>query len=430
VSDFSKEIPLLHWLIKQRVGMLANHFFRPLGQWAVALAALGSALAAQAQTYVATELKKSRTGQMCYLPFKQNSAALLNAAGSVAGVCDFLGGYALDPKTLKIGRQRIDKPVRWKLGAAPQELAVPANTRFNAIYPSLSITDAGDLYTGSVYRTNWLGSVVGDLRNDQLPLVWKANKAALLKAPVGSTGPWSVEAISHGGAQLIFTTDGMVVVRNGQEVKLPPLPALDGLTNISMGNLVINDLGQVAVGVNLSRLEGIGVDARWVVVRTGAWLWTGSAWQAIEPPAGNTIKWIDAINNLGQVTGAVDAPPVPTEFPEARVEALRGLRFVWSVPTGGVLLPGPVAYRTSGRAAISEGGQVVGALVDQPSYANVSPRAALWQPGQAAVDLNSVTTLPSGVLLWYALAINGKGQILAQQGDYPFNPSYFVLTPR
>jgi hypothetical protein len=404
---------------------MSNHSITRLGH----MAAFGALLAllagqAQAQTYIATELKKTSTSQQCKLFFRQNSAALLNAAGSVVGVCDYFAGFALDPFTLRVGTARVNKPVLWRAGASPQVLAPPSKTTFNTMFdPSLSLIDSGDILTGTVYRTNWLGGVEGDLLLDQLPVVWKGGKAALGTPPAGTSGRWRVEAISHGGAQLISTSDGLVVVVNGRGVKLPPLPE----QAITMGNLVINDLGQVATGA-ASSFEV--VDTIRLAQNPSAWLWTGEAWKRIEPPIGSTIKWIDAINNRGQVTGAVEPPPVPTEYPETRVEAPRGIRFVWSDQAGATLLPGQVAYRAGGRAAMNEAGQVVGALVDQQGYANVYPRAALWQPGQAAIDLNSITTLPKNALLWYALGINAKGQILAQQGDGVFLSRLFLLTPR
>jgi hypothetical protein len=374
----------------------------------------------QAQTYVATELKKA-SDQQCAVAFRLNSASFLNAAGDVVGMCDYFAGYVPGLYVLPLIPSRQYKPVIWRAGGAPQALSVPAKTKFNSwSAASLGLTDKGDIYTGSVFRLNWLNGVEGT----PVPIVWKGGKPAFQAAPAGTSGLWTVDAVSHGGAQVISTTKGAVVVVNGREVKLPPLPPRDGVETSFAGIKVINDKGQVATTGATYKL----VDNIWVAENMGGWFWTGEAWTAIEAPSGTTIKWIDAINNSGQVTGAVGVPAITPESPNAYLEQGRGQRIIWSAQTGASILPGAAALRADGRGAMNEKGQVVSALEDQQVGSNY-PSAALWQPGKAAIDLNTITTLPASVHLWYALSINDKGQILAQEGD-TYKPRLFLLNPR
>jgi hypothetical protein len=89
------------------------------------------------------------------------------------------------------------------------------------------------------------------------------------------------------------------------------------------------------------------------------------------------------------------------------------------------LVPVPIQVRALG----ANGERLGGAAL---SNNNPMDRATVWRNG-VAVDLNTLTTLPSGVVLHTAQASNKKGQILAT--SIPFDgdstkAKLVLLTPR
>jgi hypothetical protein len=400
-----------------------TRFSWALHHWVIALSVATCGLA-QAQSYTVKELKKTVGSQWCKLPFPQNSAALLNGAGDVVGVCNTAAYFAIGAGVnLLFTGSAVSKPVVWRAGGAPTALAVPSRTKFHDLGDfGLGVTNNGDIYGAVVKPVNWLGFEANV--DDQKPVVWQASKPSILALPAGLTGRWDVIGISHGGTLLLHgpsvydiptTTSspdqGYAVVVNGRAVRLPALPADSDVTLQLRGRMVVNDRGQVAYA---------------------GWFWTGEAWKPMNLPEGTTLEWIDAINNRGQVSGGLVAPPsLPPPAPlDDRVEHLRGIRFVWS-EQGTTVYPGMLAFQSSGQAAMNDQGQVVGAVaLHQGGSSNIESRAALWQPGQAAIDLNTVLTLPKDVIFTGALAINEKGQILVDGGGTYIAPRHFVITPK
>ena len=179
----------------------------------------------------------------------------------------------------------------------------------------------------------------------------------------------------------------------------------------------INDLDEVA-GTSASSTGDHAV----------LWTKTGNVRDLGTLP-GDTSSEATAINNNGDVVGYSKGP--------------RGMRaFLWTQASGmqdlGVL-PGGGSSRALG---INDMGAVVGT-----STSSSGDRAFIWNRATGIRDLNSEASLPFGVVLLEAHAINNPGQILAlgmnthehgadeEPADgkppcAPAPPSSFLLTPQ
>lgn len=404
-------------------------------------AALLMALAcsgAQAQSYTVKELSKPFLAVNCYVQFAKTSAAVLNNAGDVAGMCS----YAKFSLTAPANPAAVGKPVVWRAGGNPTVLNPPTRTRFNPTSLGLGVNNQGDILGGSASPLNWLGLPSG--KDDAVPVILRTTKSTLLPLPTNLSGRWDVIGISHGGTLLLYgpsvwdaatqtnsSPQGYAVWSNGQAVRLPEIPVPQGLVALFAGHPVINDQGQVAMGYRLFETRPNDPYTLGGQVGAAGWLWTGNAWKPMVLPQGTTLKWIDAINNLGQVSGAITAPPSSPDADE-RVEKVKGIRFVWQEQQGTKISTGSPAYLqqgTSAAVAMNDQGQIVGSMLIQRDQVNYSTNAAIWQPGQlSATNLNTLATLPKGVVLNEAYAINERGQILAGTGLA--SPRLFLLTPR
>jgi len=110
---------------------------------------------------------------------------------------------------------------------------------------------------------------------------------------------------------------------------------------------------------------------------------------------GGSYTWVQGINNSGQVVGwGTDASGVARAF-------------LYSGGTNSLLVTGAWGGEAFG---INDSGQVVGS-------ANFGYNEAFLYRGGTMLDLNNLVTLPSGVYLTNAAAINDSGQIAALGSD-------------
>ena len=161
------------------------------------------------------------------------------------------------------------------------------------------------------------------------------------------------------------------------------LGTLGGTTSFGRA---INDKGQVT-----------GLSTRPAKRRPHAFLWNGSAMQDLGTLGGNFSQG-RAINNKGQVTGYATTAGNETPTPSCGTAARCRTSARWAARSVGT--------------AINDKGQVTG-----QSTTGVEPHAFLWD-GSAMQDLNDlIQPLPPNVTLTDGLAINDRGQILANGCD-------------
>ena len=309
----------------------------------------------------------------------------LNNLGDVAG-------NAGDPSSGEIG------PVLWKQG----RFRVPKH---------LGKLHGGD--HGSASGINDAGEVAGEANTAEsiLPFVWTP-RGGLHQCPLlagdncgqafGINGQGHVVGYSSGpnGRRAFLWTRGR---------RVRDLGVLPGGNYSSAFD--INDLDEVA-----------GTSGSAAGDRAVLWTTDGNTRDLGTLP-GDTSSEASAINNKGDVVGYSKGPG--------------GLRaFLWTQATGmqdlGVL-PGGNSSRALG---INDMGAVVGS-----STSSSEDRAFIWTSVTGIRDLNGETSLPFGVVLLEAHAINNRGQIVVmgtnthdhENGEHapcaPAPPLSFLLTP-
>jgi probable HAF family extracellular repeat protein len=137
-----------------------------------------------------------------------------------------------------------------------------------------------------------------------------------------------------------------------------------------------------------------------------AFLYIGGAMTDLVTLAGLPYSCAYGINNRGQVVG----------WAESGLGQGYSHAFLYSggtITDLGTLPGGPLTYGISGAPipyGINDSGQVVGS-------ANFGYNEAFLYSGGTMLDLNNLVTLPSGVYLTNAAAINDRGQIAALGSD-------------
>jgi probable HAF family extracellular repeat protein len=185
--------------------------------------------------------------------------------------------------------------------------------------------------------------------------------------------------------------------------------------------LWVNDLGQ-AVGISgtcaNTLLPPFAASAHAVLWQAdGSVTDLGNLGGTFNPNALGIGNVAFAINNKGQVTGAMALPGSQTLHP-----------FLWS-PAKGLqdlgLLPGDVNGAGLG---MNTRGDVVGASIDGP-VATGNPRAVIWQNG-VANDLNALVPASTTMYLLTAFTNNDAGQIVGFGLDLnTFEVHAFLATP-
>jgi probable HAF family extracellular repeat protein len=153
---------------------------------------------------------------------------------------------------------------------------------------------------------------------------------------------------------------------------------------------------------------------------TRAVLWTQGRIENLGTLPGDTISEALGINNRGDVVGASRGPA--------------GMRaFLWTAKNGmqGIAaLPGGNFSRAMG---INERGEIVGS---SGSALSATTRAVIWNPNGQPQDLNTLVSVPPGLVLLEAVGINASGQIVVLgrdekdiHGNHEGPSRVFLLTP-
>ena len=330
-------------------------------------ALLVSAACAQAQTYTAIDLGTFPGGSFI-------SAWGINNAGQVVGEAAVASGYA--HAFLYSGGTLVD------LGALPGG----SQSSARAINDYGQIVGASQIASGSLHAFLYDGGTMIDLGT--LP----GGSSSYALSINGSGQIVGLADTTTGGAYHAFRSSG------GRMTDLGTLPG--GINCHAFG---INDSGQV-----------VGYAAIAAGMAEHAFMSSGGSMIDLGTLPGASHSYARAINNGGRVVGM------------ATVSGSRSHAFVYSGGTMTDLGTLPGADALSDGYDINNGGQVVG-------FAQVASGAyhAFLYNGGSMMDLNDQVSLPSGVVLSQATAINDIGQIVANGNDnhaYLLNPRNSPLT--
>ena len=177
-------------------------------------------------------------------------------------------------------------------------------------------------------------------------------------------------------------------------------------------------------GGTYSKAFGIN-DAKLIVGSSGgplgtrASLWSRGRIQNLGALPGETFSEAHAINNSGSIVGSSRGPA--------------GMRaFLWKSNQGMQALPALPGGRFSTASGISDSGEIVGSA--ESSLGGI--RAVLWSTSGEPQDLNTLVSVPPGLVLREAFGINERGQIVVlgrDQKDIHTNHEglsrVFLLTP-
>jgi hypothetical protein len=386
----------------------------PLSVKAAALALICLPLMASAQTYTAKVLPTPAGALGC-----TTQGLSLNDAGDVLGGCYFKNTNVfawLLAAAIQSGVSSVGKSVVWRANGTVQTLS-----------------------GGYAYGFNAAGNVLGYNQLTGGNAIWKGTLKSTWTPPSGLGGKWHMvdsareHALSRGGKAILIALDdgrsytvnntpltlGTVVGNTSRKLSAPPTECRMSNTD-TRKYYAINDAGQV--GLLASWLEftdeldayGSNIPADHVQ----PCLWTGTAWTVgpAVPPA-KRVPGVTILAQDAQLDGMDDSGGM-------LIHAGDDKAFYWS-GADSALVPVPIQVRALGANGERLGGSAL-------SNNNPMDRATVWRNG-VAVDLNTLTTLPSGVVLHTAQASNKKGQILAT--SIPFDgdstkAKLVLLTPR
>jgi probable HAF family extracellular repeat protein len=289
---------------------------------------------------------------------------------------------AVDLGSLRAGSARVHDLN--SLGEAVGASGHAHGTNTHAFYwqPKGGIRDLGTPFGGDysvAFSINDSGVVVGASNTPQgmRAFLWTSTNGV---SDLGTLpGQKSSIAYDINGAGQIAGVSGIhAALWTGGTIQ--DLGTLGGASSEAHG---INTAGQV-VGVSESA-EG-----------RRAFLWTNGVMKNLGTLPGDSSSHADRINDNGLVVGASEG--------NAGVRA-----FVWTSDKGMQPVAGTVGTDYSEAFGINNLGQVVGQF-----QSALGMRAFLWTAGNQMSDLNDlVKSLPPGVVLVGAFAINDKGQIVA-----------------
>ena len=212
--------------------------------------------------------------------------------------------------------------------------------------------------------------------------------------------------INNSGAVVGYSSgpDGVQAFLWTPDSKMQPLAPLPGSTYSKAFG--IND-AEVIVGSSGGPLG------------TRASLWSRGRIENLGALPGETFSEAHAINNSGSIVGSSGGPV--------------GMRaFLWKSNQGMQALPALPGGRFSTASGISDSGEIVGSA--ESSLGEI--RAVLWSTSGEPQDLNTLVSVPPGVVLREAVGINASRQIVVlgrDQKDIHANHEglsrVFLLTP-
>lgn len=394
---------------------MRSRLSRALPSALILIAALATHAPANAQRYNLRVLTQPSNVQgACEVA----TLAPLDDAGHVHGTCTYwTGGIYFNPN-IAVPVPLLDtrsRSITWK----------PDGTRSASTYPT----------SGSVWVTlgrapdgRLLADVIATpVRPDRGYVslgvqAYNGSSWSRWTPPAPLTGAWSILQLSESGALLMKSADparaGALAVQVGTTVRaLPPVPLPATGEQVTQG--WVNTAGQV---IALARRPSGG---------TPLWFWwNGSSWLArtiggVAPLEGTPVEVI-ALNNKG--TALVSTRDLPTaDLYQSPVQLQ-----LWN-PATDLLQPLPtrLSYHPS-QGGLNDAGVVAAQNLPAgtaPSAGFAPRRATVWRNGQD-VDLNTLVTLPAGGVLERSVAINARGQILAQLRLPDYKWEWALLTPQ
>lgn len=280
------------------------------------------------------------------------------------------------------------------------------------LWEAAVMTDLGTLggRASTANAVNVSGQVVGESETAQGEIhafLWERGTMRDLGLPGESS---SARGINNKGEIIGFAAGknlrgGAILWKDGARQPLGDL----GPSGSGSNALAINNKGDIA-GVSSGFATPWGGVVRAVV-------WLSGAIQDVGTLGGphSTAK---AINDFGEVVGWTDLPGHSTVGFLWKDGSLQNLGTL----AGTISKPGIQSQAIS----INRQGLVVGSALNSAGES----RAVIWENG-VATDLNTLIPFGSGVVLTRAVAINNKGQIVAQEQFRADGPARsFLLTPR
>jgi hypothetical protein len=395
----------------------------------LALSLLSTALVASAQTiaYTAKELKRPTGYGVSACDHEMDSG--LSDSGDVATLCSYRNGYFFDA-SIGFGLIPLPKsafrPVVWRNGGTPVLPAMASGTEIKVV---MGVDGRGRVLgrVGPIPPSK--GSY--DVKQETLTW-WEGSQRSSWKSPVADLAyNWAVSNVTNSGQFAAMTNSGAagprVIVINGSTVRDIPLPPGVGramgeqalLASSYSRNLVMNDKGQLAL---LTRV--ISTDSTYDPAV--AWFWNGSQWSQI--PTGGVSLVVQNIN----ANGVVHLTGMPYVNDDTRLQ-----RYLWQ--EGGSLNKlSDEAYGSfsTPKSSVADNGDVVGVAVlpSVSSLPNIGQQRAIVLRNGQQLDLNKLSTPPSGHTYLSVLAENAKGQLLARSlntaNSTTSTPRWWLLTPK
>ncbi|MEY4764196.1 MAG: hypothetical protein RI907_869 [Pseudomonadota bacterium] len=368
-----------------------------------ALLACGSATAQTAYTY--KELVKPSGSMGCAVGLGDViSTHAMNSQGDVAAFCYTVGGYKFGQSTdygynpFAISPWYLYRPVLWRAGASAK--ALPLTTRHVAF--GIAPLDTGHVVARTVAYD---GKVLSQAPADYTETRWSPTLQRSPWQPCGE-GAGLLRVVSRQGRFACLTQGGSAIAVSNQGTDLrtlPPMPGAQSLLIDMSAQLAVNDAGQVAAVRQVASNQG---------PRSEAWLWTGTAWQAMALPEGLSPDFVVSLNNQGA----------------ALLRAGGGRWLLWQDGQARQLELGnmtPVALDDQGRVLGSEP-----ASLNNGVYA----AARVWANGQLSAPQALVSNWPAK---WSARRVVDSlpdGRLLVEVGDfsqkYPSDSKLVLLTPQ
>lgn len=338
----------------------------------------------------------------------------LDASGQVRGTCTFWTGglYFYNNIPLPESRARV---VTWKADGS----------RTSGPYPTgASVWNLWGQGADGLTYADLVATPVRDYPSLKRlgTYTFNGSKWVAWQPPAPLAGKWQLANMSPQGSLVLKATEagqaGQLAWVNGSTVnRLPSVPLASA--GYSAHIAWPNDKGQVLVRMTSADTQA---PIRWL------W-WNGQQWQERQMAGlGSTpvdTPSVQGLNNQGQ------ALVITRDVIGADIGASPHRYQLWSLATDQLTtLPTNLIYE--GRGQINDTGVVTGENLpaDATREAYFKPRrATVWRQGQS-VDLNTLTTVPTGGVLRRTLGLNAKGQILAEMEKTDASTSWVLLTPQ